>query len=94
LKSALATASNTVYNRKKSFNDGTRGKGTSAVVQTGSATRDIESKEMLGGLDARNKKYHHSSTSIVVKVCGDSEATFDCQGVYDTGFGNRQMQRH
>jgi hypothetical protein len=35
---------------------------------------------MLGGLDAGHV-YHHSGTSIVVKVCGlDSEYTLLCQG--------------
>jgi hypothetical protein len=77
-----------VYNRKKSFNDGTREKGDQVTVVQESATRDIES-EMLGGLDA-GQSITIPGTSIVVMVCGlDSEATFDFAkvSVYDTSLG-------
>jgi hypothetical protein len=56
-----------VYNRKKSFNDGTREKGDLVTVVQQSATRDIES-EMLGGLDA-GQSITIPGTSIVVEVC-------------------------
>jgi hypothetical protein len=55
-----------LYNRKKSFNDGT-GKGDQVTVVQQSATRDIES-EMLGGLDA-GQSITIPGTSIVVMVC-------------------------
>jgi hypothetical protein len=74
-----------VYNRQKSFNDGTREKGDQVTVVQQSATRDIES-EMLGGLDA-GQSITIPGTNIVVEVCGlDSEATFDFAkvSVYDT----------
>jgi hypothetical protein len=77
-----------VYNRKKSFNDGTREKGDQVTVVQQSATSDIES-EMLGGLDA-GQSVSIPGTSIVVKVCGlGSEATFDFAkvSVYDTSLG-------
>jgi hypothetical protein len=77
-----------VYNRKKSFNDGTREKGDQVTVVQQSATSDNES-EMLGGLDA-GQSITIPGTSIVVKVCGlDSEATFDFAkvSVYDTSLG-------
>jgi hypothetical protein len=77
-----------LYNRKKSFNDGTREKADQVTVVQQSATRDIES-EMLGGLDAGDS-ITIPGTSIVVKVCGlDSEATFDFAkvSVYDTSLG-------
>jgi hypothetical protein len=74
-----------VYNRKKSFDDGTREKGDQVTVVQQNATVENES-EILGGLDA-GTKYHFPGTSIVVKVCGlDSEVTFDFAevSVYDT----------
>jgi hypothetical protein len=77
-----------VYNRKKSFNDGTREKGDQVTVVQQSAISDDES-EMLGGLDA-GQSITIPGTSIVVMVCGlDSEATFDFAkvSVYDTGMG-------
>jgi hypothetical protein len=77
-----------VYNRKKSFNDGTREKDDQVTVVQQSATSDNES-EMLGGLDA-GQSITIPGTSIVVKVCGlDSEATFDFAkvSVYDTSLG-------
>ncbi len=74
-----------LYNRKKSFNDGTREKGDLVTVVQQSEDRDIES-EMVGGLDA-GKNVTIPGTSIVVEVCElDSEATFDFAkvSVYDT----------
>jgi hypothetical protein len=77
-----------VYNRKKSFNDGTREKGDLVTVVQQSRDRDIES-EMVGALDAGDSVII-PGTSIVVKVCAlDSEATFDFAkvSVYDTSLG-------
>jgi hypothetical protein len=77
-----------VYNRKKSFNDGTREKGDLVTVVQQSEDRDIES-EMVGGLGA-GESVTIPGTSIVVEVCAlDSEATFDFAkvSVYDTSFG-------
>jgi hypothetical protein len=77
-----------VYNRKKSFNDGTREKGDLVTVVLQSDDRDIES-EMVGGLDA-GESVTIPGTSIVVEVCAlASEATFDFAkvSVYDTGLG-------
>jgi hypothetical protein len=74
-----------LYNRNKSFKDGTREKGDQVTVVQESVTRDIES-EMLGGLDA-GQSITIPGTSIVVEVCAlDSEATFDFAkvSVYDT----------
>jgi hypothetical protein len=77
-----------VYNRKKSFNDGTREKGDLVTVVQQSEDRDIES-EMVGGLGA-GESVTIPGTSIIVEVCAlDSEATFDFAkvSVYDTGLG-------
>jgi hypothetical protein len=77
-----------VYNRKKSFNDGTREKGDLVTVVQQSEGRDIES-EMVGGLGAGDSVII-PGTSIVVQVCAlDSEATFDFAkvSVYDTSLG-------
>jgi hypothetical protein len=77
-----------VYNRKKSFNDGTREKGDLVTVVQQSKDRDDES-EMVGGLGAGDSVII-PGTSIVVKVCAlDSEATFDFAkvSVYDTSLG-------
>jgi hypothetical protein len=77
-----------VYNRQKSFTDGTREKGDQVTVVQQSAINDDES-EMLGSLGA-GQSITNPGTSIVVKVCGlDSEDTFDFAkvSVYDTSLG-------
>jgi hypothetical protein len=77
-----------IYNRRKSFNDGTREKGDQVTVVQQSATADNES-EMLGGLVA-GQSITIPGTSIVVKVCAlDSETTFDFAkvSVYDPRLG-------
>jgi hypothetical protein len=78
-----------VYNRKKSFNDGTRENGNRVTVVQQSADRDIES-EMVGGLDA-GESVTVPGTSIVIEVCErvDSVGTFDFAkvSVYDTSLG-------
>jgi hypothetical protein len=77
-----------VYNRKKSFNDGTREKGDLVTVVQQNKDVDNDS-EMVGGLDA-GESVTIPGTYIVVEVCElDSEATFDFAkiSVYDTGLG-------
>jgi hypothetical protein len=81
-----------VYNRKKSFNDGTREKGDLVTVVQQNEDIDNES-EMVGGLDAGDRVII-PGTSIVVEVCElESEATFDFAkvSVYDTlAWANRR----
>jgi hypothetical protein len=77
-----------LYNRKKSFNNGTMEKGDQVTVVQRSATVENES-EMLSGLVA-GQNITIPGTSIVVEVCAlISEATFDFAkvSVHDTSLG-------
>jgi hypothetical protein len=74
-----------LYNRKKSFNDGTR-EGGDLVMLTQTSTTDVTESNRLAMLDSQ-EGYAIPKTSIVVRVCSKTSLTgrdFATVSIFDT----------